>query len=165
MYTPLWVKSHHSFLEGASSPAELVDRAADLGLPALALTDRAGVYGLVRAHVRARERGLKLLLGAELELRERAGESVIGRGGSDGGRGHAGSGGGKSRGRSSGERGHSERGRSGRGLSEGGRSERGRDEGPADTSLGRVALLAPDRASYGRMCRLLTIGHTRGAKG
>ncbi len=63
---PLWVKSNYSFLEGASHPEELVDRAAELGLGAMALTDRDGVYGVVRAHVRARERRVRLLLGAEL---------------------------------------------------------------------------------------------------
>ncbi|MCB9621485.1 MAG: PHP domain-containing protein, partial [Sandaracinus sp.] len=65
-YVPLRTKSHYSFLEGASSPEELVDRAADLGLPALALADRDGAYGLVRAHVRAKERGLRFVPGAEV---------------------------------------------------------------------------------------------------
>ena len=69
-YVPLWVKSHHSFLEGASSPDELVDQAVALGLPAMVLTDRNGIYGLVRAHVRAKEAGLRLLPGVELEVRE-----------------------------------------------------------------------------------------------
>jgi error-prone DNA polymerase len=53
-YVPLWCKSNFSFLEGASHPDELVDEAYRLGLPALALTDRDGVYGVVRAHVKAR---------------------------------------------------------------------------------------------------------------
>ncbi len=67
-YVPLWCKSNGSFLEGASHPEELVDQACELGLPALALTDRNGVYGLVRAHVRAQERGLRLIAGSELTL-------------------------------------------------------------------------------------------------
>ncbi len=45
----LWCKSHFSFLEGASSPTELVRTAAALGLPALALTDRDGVHGAPEA--------------------------------------------------------------------------------------------------------------------
>jgi error-prone DNA polymerase len=53
-YAPLWCKSSYSFLEGASHPEELVERALALGLPTLALTDRDGVYGAVRAHVTAR---------------------------------------------------------------------------------------------------------------
>ncbi len=67
-YVPLWVKSNHSFLEGASFPEELVDRAHALGLPALAITDRDGVYGLVRAHMRAKELGIHLVTGAQLTV-------------------------------------------------------------------------------------------------
>jgi error-prone DNA polymerase len=54
-YVPLWVKSNGSFLEGASRPEELVERAHALGLPAIALTDRDGFYGAVRAHVQHEE--------------------------------------------------------------------------------------------------------------
>jgi len=67
-HVPLWCKSNHSFLEGASHPEELVETAHRLGLPALALTDRDGVYGIVRAHTRARELGLPLLIGAQVTL-------------------------------------------------------------------------------------------------
>jgi error-prone DNA polymerase len=69
-YVPLWVKGHHSFLEGASSPAELVEEAKRLGLPALALTDRDGVYGAVRAHVKAKEAGLHLIIGSQVTVEE-----------------------------------------------------------------------------------------------
>ncbi|MBI4381200.1 MAG: error-prone DNA polymerase [candidate division NC10 bacterium] len=67
-YIPLWCKSHFSFLEGASHPDELVAEAHRLGLRALALTDRDGVYGIVRAHVKARELGLHLIVGAQVTL-------------------------------------------------------------------------------------------------
>jgi error-prone DNA polymerase len=67
-YVPLWCKSAYSFLEGASHPDELIDEAHRLGLRALALTDRDGVYGMVRAHKRAREIGLQLIVGAEVTL-------------------------------------------------------------------------------------------------
>src|SRR5574337_1289221 len=67
-YTPLWCKSHFSFLEGASHPGELVEEAYRLGLKSLALTDRDGVYGIVRAHVKARELGLHLIVGAQVTL-------------------------------------------------------------------------------------------------
>ena len=67
-YVPLWCKSHFSFLEGASRPDELVEQAHAFGLPALALTDRDGVHGVVRAHVRARALGLSLVLGAEVTV-------------------------------------------------------------------------------------------------
>ncbi len=67
-YVPLWCKSNYSFLEGASHPDELVDEASRFGLPALALTDRNGVYGVVRAHVKAREVGLKIIIGSEITI-------------------------------------------------------------------------------------------------
>ncbi len=67
-YVPLWCKSNFSFLEGASHPDELVDEAYRLGLPALALTDRDGVYGVVRAHVKAREVGMKIIIGSEVTV-------------------------------------------------------------------------------------------------
>jgi error-prone DNA polymerase len=67
-YVPLWCKSNFSFLEGASHPDELVEEAHRLGLPALALTDRDGVYGIVRAHVKAKEVGLKLIVGSQVSV-------------------------------------------------------------------------------------------------
>jgi error-prone DNA polymerase len=74
-YAPLWCKSNFSFLEGASHPDELVDEAYRLGLPALALTDRDGVYGVVRAHVKAREIGMELIVGAEVSVHD--GSTVV----------------------------------------------------------------------------------------
>jgi len=105
-YVPLWTKSNFSFLEGASHPSELVERAHELGLDALALTDRDGVYGLVRGHVAARESGIRLILGSQVTV-----------GGAD-----------------SGER-------------------------------DRIVLLAQDREGYANLCRLLTKGRLRCAKG
>lgn len=69
MYAALWVKSNFSFLEGASHPDELVEAAQTLGLAALAITDRDGVYGTVRAHMAAKERGLKVLFGAQVTIK------------------------------------------------------------------------------------------------
>ena len=100
-YAPLWCKSNYSFLEGASHPGELVEQAHALGLQTLALTDRDGVYGVVRAHVRARELGVHLICGAQLSL--------------DGG--------------------------------------------------AQVVLLAQDRVGYANLCRLITRGRRRHAKG
>lgn len=68
LYVPLWCKSNFSFLEGASHPDELVEEACRLGLPAIALTDRDGVYGVVRAHVKARELGIKIIIGSQVTL-------------------------------------------------------------------------------------------------
>ena len=67
-YVPLWCKSNFSFLEGASHPDELVQQAHALAIPALALTDRDGVHGVVRAHVKARELGVSLIVGAEVTI-------------------------------------------------------------------------------------------------
>jgi len=100
-YAPLWCKSNFSFLEGASHPEELIDAAAALGIEALALTDRDGVYGIVEAHVQAREAGVRLLVGSEITI----------------------------------------------------------DDGST------IVLLALDRAGYANLCRLITRGRLRSAKG
>ncbi len=71
-YVPLWVKSNFSFLEGASHPQELVERAHALALPAIAMTDRDGVHGVVAAHTTAKSLGIRLLLGAEVTVDERS---------------------------------------------------------------------------------------------
>ncbi|HUT76810.1 MAG TPA: error-prone DNA polymerase, partial [Polyangia bacterium] len=69
-YAPLWCKSNFSFLEGASHPDELVAEAHRLGLPAIALTDRDGVHGIVRAHIEARRLGVKLIVGSEIAVED-----------------------------------------------------------------------------------------------
>jgi error-prone DNA polymerase len=73
-YVPLWCKSNFSFLEGASHPDELIEEGHRCGLTALALTDRDGVYGIVRAHVKARELGIRLIVGSQVTLND---ESII----------------------------------------------------------------------------------------
>ena len=100
-YAELHCLSNFSFLRGASHPQELVERAAALGYTALALTDECSLAGAVRAHVAAKARGLKLVLGTELRLEDGT----------------------------------------------------------------RLALLAPDRRSYGALCALITTGRRRGRKG
>jgi len=67
-YVELHAHSYFSLLDGASSPEALVTRAAELGMPALALTDHDAVYGAVRFVKAARERGIKPILGAEITL-------------------------------------------------------------------------------------------------
>ena len=101
MYAPLFCKSSFSFLEGASQPEELVEAASALGLPALALTDRDGVYGIVEAHVKAKEIGVKLIVGSEISV----------------------------------------------------------EDGSA------IVLLAMNRAGYGNLCQLITVGRRRSEKG
>ncbi len=75
MYSALWCKSNGSFFEGASHPEELVEEANRLGLRSLALTDRDGIHGLVRAHVAAKEAGLPLLAGSEVTVTAADGSS------------------------------------------------------------------------------------------
>jgi error-prone DNA polymerase len=67
-YAELHCKTNFSFLEGASHPDELALRAAELGLAALAITDRNSVAGVVRAHTAAKQLQLKLVIGAEIDL-------------------------------------------------------------------------------------------------
>ena len=67
-YVELHCKTNFSFLEGASHPDELVAQAAGLGYAGMAVTDRNSLAGAVRAHVAAKEAGIKLLIGAEITL-------------------------------------------------------------------------------------------------
>ena len=101
IYAELHCLTNYSFLQAASHPDELVQRAFDLGYAALAITDRHSLAGVVRAHATAKPLGLKLLIGAEITI-------------------------------------------------EGGLP---------------VVLLAMNRAGYGRLSRLLTVGKRRASKG
>ena len=67
-YAELHCRSNFSFLSGASHPEELVERAAALGYAALAITDVCSLAGVVRAHLAARDAGLPLIIGSEVEL-------------------------------------------------------------------------------------------------
>ena len=101
MYVPLWCKSNFSFLEGASHPEELIETCAEVGLEKLTLTDRDGIYGVVEAHVKARELGIRLIIGSTVTI----------------------------------------------------------DDGTC------LVLLVVDREGYANLCRLLTLGRRRSAKG
>ncbi len=68
-YVELHCHSGFSFLDGASHPEELVLRAAELGYPALALTDHNGLYGSMEFAHEAREAGIRPITGAEVTLR------------------------------------------------------------------------------------------------
>ncbi len=69
-YAELHAHSSHSLLDGVPSPEALATRAADLGIPALALTDHDALYGAVRFMKAAQHVGIKPLLGSEMTLRE-----------------------------------------------------------------------------------------------
>ncbi|MGD8966997.1 MAG: DNA polymerase III subunit alpha [Anaerolineae bacterium] len=67
-YAELHAHSIYSLLDGVPAPEELVARAADLEIPALALTDHDALYGAVRFVRAAQEAGIKPILGAEMTL-------------------------------------------------------------------------------------------------
>ncbi|HEY0838189.1 MAG TPA: error-prone DNA polymerase [Azospirillum sp.] len=100
-YAELQVTTNFTFLEGASHPDELALTAAALGHAALAVTDRNALAGVVRAHVAAKQHGLRLVVGCRLDL----------------------------------------------------------------TDAGSLLAYPTDRAAYGRLARLLTVGKRRAPKG
>ncbi|MDJ0950137.1 MAG: error-prone DNA polymerase [Alphaproteobacteria bacterium] len=100
-YVELQVTSNFSFLRGASHPEELASRAAALGHPAMAITDRNSLAGAVRAHVGCKAAGIRPVIGARLDF----------------------------------------------------------TDGPS------VLAFPTDRAAYGRLARLLTLGRRRAPKG
>jgi error-prone DNA polymerase len=67
-YAELHCVTNFSFLRGASHPHELVQRAAELGYQALAITDECSLAGVVKAHVAALEHDLQLIIGSEFKL-------------------------------------------------------------------------------------------------
>ncbi|NKB59260.1 MAG: PHP domain-containing protein [Alphaproteobacteria bacterium] len=71
-YVELQATTNFSFLRGASHPDELALQAAALGHPAIAVTDRNSLAGVVRAHVGAKEAGIGFIVGARLDLADGA---------------------------------------------------------------------------------------------
>ncbi|HVG23716.1 MAG TPA: PHP domain-containing protein, partial [Thermoanaerobaculia bacterium] len=67
-YAELRAASSFSFLDGASLPEDLMHRAAELDLPAMALLDTNGVYGAPRFFGAAKKAGVRALMGAELRM-------------------------------------------------------------------------------------------------
>jgi error-prone DNA polymerase len=71
-YAELHAWSNFSFLQGGSHPEELIERAAELGLSAIALTDRDGLYGAVRFAAYARQCRVNAIIGSELTFEDGA---------------------------------------------------------------------------------------------
>ena len=67
-YVELHAASAFSFLEGASQPETLVERALALEMPAMALLDRNGVYGSARFHTSAKRNDVRAHVGAEIAV-------------------------------------------------------------------------------------------------
>ena len=76
-YVELHAHSSYSFLDGASLPEELAVSAAELGYPALALTDHDGVYGSLEFAHAAKHFGVRPITGAELTLADRSHVTVL----------------------------------------------------------------------------------------
>src|SRR5881398_2454219 len=76
-YIELHANSAFSFLRGASFPEQLVQVAAELEMPALALLDRNGVYGSQRFSVAGREQKVRPIIGAELTMEDGSVLSVL----------------------------------------------------------------------------------------
>jgi error-prone DNA polymerase len=67
-YVELHAASAFSFLEGASQPEKLIERAVELEMPAMALLDRNGVYGSARFHTSATRNDIRAHVGAEISV-------------------------------------------------------------------------------------------------
>jgi error-prone DNA polymerase len=78
-YVELHASSAFSFLQGASLPEALVDRAAELGYAAVALLDRDGVYGARAFTKAATAAGIRPIIGAELTIAGAGGAGRAGR--------------------------------------------------------------------------------------
>jgi error-prone DNA polymerase len=154
MFAELLARSCFSFLRGASQPEELIERAKELDLGALALCDRGGLYGVVRAWVRARELGQRFIIGAELAVSHTASRAA--RRGSWDGRAT----------RPRGQRTHQVRGPAQRkpNVRAGDRRAQACRGTEAD-DVPVVSLLVQDRTGYTNLCRLLTLAHSELPKG
>jgi error-prone DNA polymerase len=130
------VRSFFSLKEGAFSPEDLARRAAELGMPAVALTDRDGLYGAARFVAACEREGIRPIIGASLTVRE-AGTLPLGR----------------SVARSSlGRPSHAGPTPSARPCS-------------APRTDPYVVLLARDASGYANLCRLITDAHMAGERG
>lgn len=67
-FTHLHVHSHYSLLDGLPKIDQLMDRVQALGMDAVALTDHGNLYGAVEFYKKAKERGIKPILGCEIYM-------------------------------------------------------------------------------------------------
>ena len=148
MYIELHAASAFSFLQGASLPETLVERAASLGYPALALLDADGVYGAPRFHKAAKQAGLRAIIGAELTIESGPGARDPGFGTRDPGLGTRDSGFGKL-------------GTQKRGTA----NSRAPHPGSRVPAIWRLPVLVASAAGYKNLCRLVTRMKLRAPKG
>ncbi|MBC5825192.1 MAG: DNA polymerase III subunit alpha [Candidatus Eremiobacteraeota bacterium] len=76
-YAELHCHSNFTFLDGGSHPEELIARASALGLAAIAITDRDGLYGAVRFAQSGRAESVAAIIGAELTLEDESHLTVL----------------------------------------------------------------------------------------
>lgn len=67
-YTHLHVHSHYSLLDGLGKIDDLMDRAKELGMESIALTDHGVMYGAVELFIKAKEKGIKPIIGCEMYI-------------------------------------------------------------------------------------------------
>jgi len=134
-FVHLDVRSCFSLKEGAFTPEQLVGRAVELGMPAVALTDRDGLYGAARFVKACEQQGVEPILGASLTVRAEVGAAV----------GDA-----------------ALRLRSSRRSAAHRESPR---RGVPDRSDTPVVLLAQGAVGYANLCRLITDAHMLGEQG
>ncbi|HEU4607245.1 MAG TPA: PHP domain-containing protein, partial [Chitinophagaceae bacterium] len=67
-YTELQVTTNFSFLKGGSHPEEMVEQAVLLGYKEIAITDRNTLAGIVRAHIAARGKDIRIIPACRLDL-------------------------------------------------------------------------------------------------
>ncbi|HSA08615.1 MAG TPA: PHP domain-containing protein, partial [Candidatus Moranbacteria bacterium] len=65
-YTHLHVHSHYSLLDGLGKIDDLLNRAKELGMDSIALTDHGVMYGAVELFIKAKEKGIKPIIGCEM---------------------------------------------------------------------------------------------------
>jgi error-prone DNA polymerase len=148
-FVHLHVASGYSLRHGANHPAELVARAAEHGMTALALTDRDGLYGAVKFALACRSAGIRPLFGVDLAVAPELGTALppalaSAVGGEAPGRPHA---------------------ARGRGPGPAGRRAPARGGSSVDPRLPRVTFLARDGAGWRSLCRLTSATHLRGTRG
>jgi error-prone DNA polymerase len=136
-FVHLHVASGYSMQYGANHPADLVTRAAEHGMEALALTDRDGLYGAVKFALACRSAGVRPIFGVDLAVAP-AVDSALAR----------------PLGRPLGERGVRQA-----------RRVPARGGASVDPRLPRVTFLARDGAGWRSLCRLTSATHLRGTRG
>lgn len=67
-FTHLHVHSHYSLLDGLAKIDDLLDRAKELGMESLAITDHGVLYGAIEFFIKAKEKGIKPIIGCEMYL-------------------------------------------------------------------------------------------------